>query len=614
MQYVPTIRLMLFTFWLSLLYSAQVFAQVAPTDLADSYRFLVSDRSVGGALYTASAGVLKGRALPLSFLDSSRYWGEFVCRQPGVNCAVTDIYNHADYTLKPAAGPAADLQTERVYIHNGINIYDGAVWQIAVVLGQVVNGFGNPHSQDAHDLANNQNLLLREGYSGDADTAVHGANRAVTQHDLFIYNGHALADPRQAYHFRMIGRTWLSDDPFMATPYASLIKAVDLPLGNSIYKPGRISWSDWKPITGENAWAFLIGPLQAAYLHHVRAKKSTFIPFQDLAVQQALAVLPAFAAMQTPIGAVCYAPSGTMANQGTQTVNPHQVAVENNFSVYVGLNLLQATLRAELSAQSTLKDKEKRTIQEALTTIQTMIHGGQIGNYQPTEGLLKFFQNRAWRNGRFVQGGLANDDQQQSDWIPFLKPQAVDVNTWGVAALGARQIDAWFGSGAAFKVWQQVKQWGACGQGKALWGVGFSDQDGNGTGEDRTFRQGILSAEWTAGAIVMVRNMFNYYRRADAGDDKARAYVAALEEDEKAMLKGVIHLRLDHYSEFEIPGKPNNYSDLIASRSQPYLYASRRVFIPFGWYANPLPSTSATAWIILVADGYDPFGYGGVPN
>jgi hypothetical protein len=47
---------------------------------------------------------------------------------------------------------------------------------------------------------------------------------------------------------------------------------------------------------------------------------------------------------------------------------------------------------------------------------------------------------------------------------------------------------------------------------------------------------------------------------------------------------------------------------------QPYVYASRRYAIPFGWYANPLPSTCATAWVLMLAAGFDPFGYGGAPN
>jgi hypothetical protein len=36
--------------------------------------------------------------------------------------------------------------------------------------------------------------------------------------------------------------------------------------------------------------------------------------------------------------------------------------------------------------------------------------------------------------------------------------------------------------------------------------------------------------------------------------------------------------------------------------------------IPFGWVANPLPSTCATVWALLLDARYDPFGFGGAPN
>jgi hypothetical protein len=94
----------------------------------------------------------------------------------------------------------------------------------------------------------------------------------------------------------------------------------------------------------------------------------------------------------------------------------------------------------------------------------------------------------------------------------------------------------------------------------------------------------------------------------------ARQYERELLEDERTMLQGVQALRLDRYAVTEFPGKPEHYSDLITGPTKPYLYASRRYRIPFGWYANPIPSTASTAWVILIADEYDPFGYAGKPN
>src|SRR5579863_2153304 len=107
--------------------------------LAASYGYLVSYREAhGGALYLPREGPFKGLPLPYSFTDSERYWGEFVCKQPSTSCEVTDYYDPGDYAIKARAAQGALLQTERVNVHNGTNIYDAATWQIAVVLGSVV--------------------------------------------------------------------------------------------------------------------------------------------------------------------------------------------------------------------------------------------------------------------------------------------------------------------------------------------------------------------------------------------------------------------------------------------------------------------------------------------
>jgi hypothetical protein len=90
--------------------------------------------------------------------------------------------------------------------------------------------------------------------------------------------------------------------------------------------------------------------------------------------------------------------------------------------------------------------------------------------------------------------------------------------------------------------------------------------------------------------------------------------VASLESDERTMLAGVASLRVDRYAAASFPGKPANYEQLISVPTRPYLYASRRYRVPFGWYANPIPSTCATAWMVMIADDYDPFGYGGQHN
>ena len=598
---------------LTLLPVAQASAQFR--NLEATYRFLVSDRQLQqGALYQATAGKLRGAALPLSFVDSAEYWGAFVCQGERSRCAVADQYDPATFALAPERGIAGDLQLERVIIHNGASIYDAATWQIAVQLGAVINQFGNPEQQDAYRLAANQSRLLRAGYSGNAKRATPDAERAVTNGPVFRYNNQSITRGHQAYSFRILPRDWLATDPLIDSVYQSWITATGLPAANAEYARGRISWSDWKPVTGENAWAFLLGPLHAAYIHFVLGEHGNFVPFRDLAVQDALAMLPAFAAMQSQIGAVYYAPSTKSGAEAGGLGNPHLVSVENNFSLYAGLRVLKATLLAELAGESGLAAPEQAAIRRALGTIATMIDGGKLAQNRYTEGLLAFFRTKAWQQNGFVTGGLANDPGESSSWIPTPEPKAVDANTWGIAALEPKQLDQWFGFGTAFNTWQRLKSWGAYGTDKKLWGVGFSDQDGNGLDPDGRYRQGILSAEWTAGAINMVRSLIGFYAATAATSARrsaASGYVGKLRSDELAMLAGVQALRFTNYDRTPFPGKPDRYASLITQTSDPYLYASKRFRIPFGWYANPIPSTCATAWIIMVADGYDPFRYGG---
>jgi len=40
-------------------------------------------------------------------------------------------------------------------------------------------------------------------------------------------------------------------------------------------------------------------------------------------------------------------------------------------------------------------------------------------------------------------------------------------------------------------------------------------------------------------------------------------------------------------------------------------YSNKRYFIPFGWFANPVPSTASTAWAVFADTNFNPFYLGG---
>jgi hypothetical protein len=605
--------------------AAPKFAQADDNaDVVKMLHYFTRPAEQGGGSYVGSAGALKNKILPMSYYSSADYWGRYVAQLPGNDCTVKNVYNPGDYTLTPTPdSPGMALQVERVNIFNGTNIYDAATWQIALALG-ASHGISGPNSQSLFEIADNQNLLLSLGYDGQATPPlINGANRATSHSDgTFTYNGTPIQDPSQAYFFRMIAQNWLATDPFKGTSYQHYIKAEGLP-NNPDYQPGKITWLDWKPITGENAWGLLIGPLQAAYLRYCTTLKQAYIPHDTPAVQNALGVLYAFRCMQSPLGGIYYATKGSLGNMGSEPINPYGVSVENNASTLAGLRIFQQVLQDELQNEPTLSSADRTRLEEGLNDIDVLLNGGKTPQGYRTEGLLAFLKTNAWDSAHsiFYQGGLANDPQAGDAWQPTTQPKAVDVSTWTIAVLGQPQMDDWFGFGSAYGAWESVKTWGGFyGPDGQLWGVGYSDQDGNGSSGDYT--KGVLSAEWTAGAINLTRLLIQQYNAAaqlakytPEQQALAHQYVQQLSKDEKSMIQGMCTLRSDSYAQENAYSsvRPADYSSLISlpEDSLAYVYASKRYLIPFGWYANPLPSTASTAWAIMLHYNYNPFALGG---
>ncbi|MGZ6186450.1 MAG: hypothetical protein ACXWNN_11240, partial [Candidatus Binataceae bacterium] len=424
-----------FSLWfvLGLLLLSPGVARAQFDDLQASYDFLMTGRAVGGVLFNFSTAPQTGPggqrslaaqnvptgdfALPASYIDTPAYWGAYVCGGSKATCAINDSYSPLDYQLTPAPGPAGKLQVERVNTHNGANIYDIATWQIAVMLGAVKNRFRSASATSAYAFASGPPELLRQSASLSALAVAPGGKRAVTAGKTFVYNGHTVTDGARAYAFRTFAPEWLARDPLMESPFAAFVTASNLPVADRAYQAGKITWTDWKPITGENAWAFLIGPLQAAYLNYIVDQQGKFVPFNDAAVQNALDVLPAFAAMQSSIGGVFYAPAGSVGNEGDAPINPHTLSVENNLSLYAGLRILRATLQAEAEEDKAPAGADKKRIAETLDLIDVMIGGGRLENGRETKGLLSFFKDAAWKDGAFVQGGVADDSAEPRPWV-----------------------------------------------------------------------------------------------------------------------------------------------------------------------------------------------------
>jgi hypothetical protein len=624
-----------------------------PADMAKIVTFLTSTGGATGGTgvgltITATAAPLAGLIIPVSYYSSPAYWITYVGQNASMTFInTTDIYNSpaGSFNLSPIACSSVpplpfpiflcpgDFQIERTNGFVGADIYDAAVWQIALALAGN-DGYTGPGGASLFTILNNQTALLYNGTYPDQVTA-SGVLRGVTQGNTFQYGGKSITNPQNAYFFRLIPPRFIDGEPLyyycsestscveMYLTYPNLPPPQPCsPSDPNCYFPGSITWHDFKPITGENAWAFLLGPLQAALIQQ-QSTGASYVDFTSTAVQNAVNVLLAFQYMQSPIGALWYITSNTLGNSGP--VDQYTVSTENNFSVLGGLFTLQRILTGELANQPGLTSTQIGQINSSLAAIQAMIYGGTLAGGTQTAGMLSFLKNYAWNAaaGLFHHSGLANDPSQSSVWVvPAGEDQAVDVGTWGVACLGQPLIDSWFGFGSAYNIWASTKVFGGYyGPDGTLWGVGFSSEDGNGPCSGGS-TWGVISGEWTFGAINMVRALITQYGNVIGNTehytqeerDAAVAYVASLQADQASMLANVLTLRTDNYPTTAAynPVMPPNYNQLMYGGSAPtdrlaFLYANRRYQIPFGWISNPIPSQASTGWSVFLYYNFNPF-------
>ncbi len=611
-----------------------------------------------GISYAATNSLFSsGTILPLSFYSSPAYWQYYVGQNSAELLSVSDRYNspQGNYNLSPspicsdiAPFPTllcpGNLQIERVNAFAGTNIYDAAVWQISLALAGKA-GVQGPNGQSLFNILNGQTTLLQLGtYGGNyGESYVPGALRAPSTYKgepFFTYGfkntfiaANSAINNANAFMVRFIPMNFIITDPIFYLSGSQFISS-DSSNPNPLPAPyfqGATTWQDFKPITGENAWALFLGPLQSSLIQQ-QSLGAQYVPYLSAAVQNAVRVLPAFQAMQAPIGALYYVVNGSLGNIGS--VNPHIVSLENNFSTLGGLFTLKKILMDELANEATLSPNDKSSINKSLSVIQIMIYGG-ISNGTSTEGILPFLKKYAWNAdaGVFYCEGLANDPEQQSVWLPSNDLNAVDVQTWGVSCLGQPIIDSWFGFGSAYNIWRQTKAFGGFyGPDGALWGVGYSNYDGNGA--QGGYLTGINSGEWTAGAINMTRVLITQY--ANVINDPlhytveernlAVDYVASLSNDEASMAKGILSLSTDNYSTNSayatvVPSvvnpKPLSYNQLLFNSDAPpadrlaFVYASKRYAIPFGWNSNPIPSAASTGWVVYNYYNFNPFNPNG---
>lgn len=427
--------------------------------------------------------------LPLSYRVSGQYWNQV-----------------------EGASDSIDGVIERQIIANSVNIYDAAVWQIAM------RKAGDARSAR---LAEDFMQRLIRGRSGDLRTI-----RAY-ENPYRYGDERKKMSPKEAFFFRIISDRYYQPDPKDG-------RAV-LP---GFPNDPRLHHEDWKPITGEQAWAAVIGPLQLEW-----SRYGGFVPLESDGMQLALGILPAIEAMRSPIGAIYHAPEGTHGKDA------NDISSENNSSMLAALRMV-----VQISRQNKDWESARRAARLA-------------------KGIERYFRDYAYdaAAGVFVQGGhWVSGDFRPS---PIF---AADCQTWGIITLGPAWVDANFGEGAAWRIWRNTRDRAGVFQNGVLQGIGFTD------GND------VLSSEWTAGAVLCAKMLARHYASSHP------EWSAEAAADARTMREGIEALRVR-----------------LEDGSSAYLYANRRFYIPFGWWANPIPSLAATAWVDLLDRNFNPFVLGG---
>ncbi len=406
-----------------------------------------------------------------------------------------------------------DSVMERLIVAHSLSIYDAAVWQIAMAITDY----------DAYrEVIDNHTRRMMSGQSGDLQD--------IRAYDPFRYGDRRIRlERKNAYFFRIITDSYLQKDP--KTGAESM---PDFPNLTELHH------EDWKPITGEQAWAAIIGPLQLAYIQY-----GGTIPVNCKEVELALSILPAIEAMRSKIGGIYHAPWETHGKE------PNDISNENNFSMYAALKMLHEVV----------KEKKPGAAVRIRRILRKMEEYFKYYSFDTENGV--FYQGGFYVNGRFIPTRI----------------YAVDCQTWGLAVLGPEWIDQQFGDGTAYRIWQNTKARAGYFDRGMIRGVGFTDG------------HRILSVEWTGGAILAAKSLARYYEtsRPDWSHE--------CREDVASMRYGLEELKT-----------------ALPDGSVAYWYANRRSFIPFGWWANPIPSIVSSAWVIMNDKEYDPFILGGGPD
>lgn len=356
-----------------------------------------------------------------------------------------------DVYVQMGDGGAINASIERVITEKGLDIYDGAVYQMVLTL----------EGSDEHLMQASlpfdyywQGMVgkfftIRSGYP--INKFIYDLNRPDNVTSDMSREG------ERGFIFRIINAdgNFLYSDPLTGETHLKGFPEQD-----------RLHWVDWKPVAGENAWVVM-----AAMQYYRKTKDEKALRLSEELARCAMI-------LQAPNGGIRMAPMGTSRTildeeKGVFTDENwwyKHISTENNISWYAAFRMLYAM---------TGNDDYKKAM----------------------EGITRYLQS-VWdpRQFMFHQGAYEIDGV----WIASCEHFALDVQTWVIGCLGPMMIDAWLGQGVSFKIWQNAKaRSGVFDERNNIIGVGYTDE------HDR------ISVEWSAGAILALQEIGIYYANAN---------------------------------------------------------------------------------------------------
>ena len=176
---------------------------------------------------------------------------------------------------------------DRVSTQYGLNLYDGATWEVGLGLENHFNVVNTYHRQVLYPSstgrasplpgglknirANSEDYKYGESQTLGSDLTKITLPQNATNPDSDSNTDHQMEG---GFLFRMISDRYLCEDPLIGS-YSTSFQYMKPPetegqsassKGPSWNLDGAIIWNDWKPITGEQAWGVMIGPLQHLYM------------------------------------------------------------------------------------------------------------------------------------------------------------------------------------------------------------------------------------------------------------------------------------------------------------------------------------------------------------